>query len=1143
MYNLLLIILFSASQYSSDWESALERERRIIRSIPPNAVIEIVDSWILYETLYILNGQDTLRNRIDYNVSDSTNSIHLLLSENLTVGDTLTICYISAAVIDKNIFFRYTRDSSDAVIDTSGYETETMSHHSGDTFSDWGNIRRKGSLTRGISFNENEGGITSGLYLELSGRPVKGVSVDAVLDDRAIPASSEGGSKTLSELDRIMFRITAPYIEAELGDWDLNWQKGYYGQVQRGLKGGKVAFDYRSTGAEAVLAGGDNSYRYVSFNGRAGDQGPYELTDRFGQPGVSVLSGSETVFLDGVRLVSGKYEDYTIDYQFGRLYFNPGIPIQADSRIEVEYEYNEANYPRYFYAGGLDWELSSESGVDQTNRDNRRTSDGRIQNQETGLDVQAFAVVEGRDENNPLAFDWSAEWRDAVSEAGDNPSGALVDGVDSVGLAMGDYIWGTDGYTRILVFSLPDSLGHPTGYLRVDFSADSTGSYQRIYDSNLRLFYFRWVGEGEGDWAPVIKIPLPDRTRMVDVQVNYDRNNLEFSSELAISERDENTLSELDDNNNTGTAFRLNSAWNAGDMNPVSLHADFRYEDERFNPISRSREADYSYLWNLIDSSKVSETAFETELRVNPNEAVSLRGTLGYLDRDNETLSRRIGVSGEYSGKSILVSSSTDVVRSDNHILNRELKRERFGAAISGSVNRLNPQYRLDYESSRQDGADLGLSGYTYHNHVFLTEMRIRDQDALTFEFTYRSDDSLSGKLVDHVSDTRIYKTEYRGNSGSGSSWNIRAHRFAQSFTETTRKSINSTVINTEYRFSPVKAAWRGFIEYDLSSGSQRVGTWVASYAGEGRGEYRREGERYVPDPDGDYTLRQVNSDTLRNVSTVRLAGNLDWDLRTNRRNDNLRGEYPLGITGISSRFVTELTTVDRDDWRVLVLHPVVYRRSEVQNSESSLRQDFEFLEGNPGGDGRITLRWSEDRDRTTAGGEGYNTKSVETAIRKYLTGSVFLQIKPSWTREKRWGLTQGESRGDVIEAGSYAELVSTTYDERLEGSLGFNYRERHNRVGGGTVIERIWSPGVNYNLAMKGIMRVEGEWRHLSSSISSPGFDLDGGFPVGDSYKLMVSLDYGLGNNLLLSAYYRGRWRGLRKPNHDGLLELTATL
>ena len=83
-----------------------------------------------------------------------------------------------------------------------------------------------------------------------------------------------------------------------------------------------------------------------------GNQGPYKLRGQNGELFVLLVSGSETVYVNGLRLERGENNDYVIDYNAGEILFNATYPITSEMRITVEYQYSDRNYSRIIAYGG-----------------------------------------------------------------------------------------------------------------------------------------------------------------------------------------------------------------------------------------------------------------------------------------------------------------------------------------------------------------------------------------------------------------------------------------------------------------------------------------------------------------------------------------------------------------------------------------------------------------------------------------------------------------------------------------------------------------------------------------------------------------------------------------------------------------------
>jgi hypothetical protein len=180
-----------------------------------------------------------------------------------------------------------------------------------------------GNKTVAVDFgNTRDLALRQSLDLHATGRVAAGVDVLAVLSDRNTPVSTEGSTRELRELDKLLLEIKGPGAGATLGDLSVSEQRGTFARFNRELSG--VAAQGRVGGLDgaAVLAGVKGVFVSRQFNGVDGVQGPYVLSDDDGRTGIAVVAGSETVWLDGVRQARGETADYSMDYDRGTLTFS-----------------------------------------------------------------------------------------------------------------------------------------------------------------------------------------------------------------------------------------------------------------------------------------------------------------------------------------------------------------------------------------------------------------------------------------------------------------------------------------------------------------------------------------------------------------------------------------------------------------------------------------------------------------------------------------------------------------------------------------------------------------------------------------------------------------------------------------------------
>ena len=143
---------------------------------------------------------------------------------------------------------------------------------------------------------------------------------------------------------------------------------------------------------------------------------------------------------------------------------------------------------------------------------------------------------------------------------------------------------------------------------RVFFSqtAEGQGSYQlRSQAFNGRVY--EWVGEGQGNFLPVRQVPAPDRRSLTAFNTTGQVGKYSYVDiEAALSNRDQNLYSNINDEDNTGTAwhaayhlknkpaFRQNQQtqknWRTSQTVEYSLLTTHFREIDRFRPAEFDRD-------------------------------------------------------------------------------------------------------------------------------------------------------------------------------------------------------------------------------------------------------------------------------------------------------------------------------------------------------------------------------------------------------------------------------------------------------------------------------------------------------------------------------------------------------------------------
>jgi hypothetical protein len=469
-------------------------------------------------------------------------------------------------------------------------------------------IQKSGSITRGVSIgNQQDLGVQSSLNLQLTGKIANRFQLLASISDNNIPVSSAGSTQQFQEFDQVFIQLTDKRNKIIAGDFTLPLRSHYFMKyTKRGL-GIFVqnTSELRSQGilkSEASVSISKGKFNRQSILGIEGSQGPYRLQGADGESYVTVLGGTENVYIDGKLLVRGQDQDYLIDYNSAEIIFTPRNRITKDKRIVVEFQYSDRQYARPLIT--TDFEYKTATGTTY---------------------VQFFQELDAK--NQPLQQTLTAEDRLVLAQAGDSFSGTNVSGIDSVGFQSDRVMYAridTLTYMNILVYSTNASVAFYTASFT--FVGNGNGDYvENGFSSYGKVF--KWIapvdGIKQGNYEPIQRLTAPKKQRMLVVgrtsNWGNERNNWSMIVEGAYSELDANTFSKLNDQNNRGIALKASIKEKiAGRKEGKVFQWEVNTENlsSAFYRIERFREVEFERNWNTRSLLRYGESEWLSEAKV-----------------------------------------------------------------------------------------------------------------------------------------------------------------------------------------------------------------------------------------------------------------------------------------------------------------------------------------------------------------------------------------------------------------------------------------------------------------------------------------------------------------------------------------------
>ncbi len=491
--------------------------------------------------------------------------------------DSLKKDSIIASKINKDIF---ERDTADFIKTQNKMIVDERIFVKNDRNKILGDLNSKGSIIRGITFGNNQGSsVQSSMDLQVSGRLSNDVSVLASISDHNLPIQADGYTQTLEEFDKIYMQLNIrknAIIRA--GHLDLYHEKNYFGKFQRRTMGlqFQTAFGNENKTLVDISAGVARSeFHRIRFQGIEGNQGPYRLNGKNGEQFITIISGSEQVFIDGVLMKRGENQDYIINYNTGEVTFTSFRPIYRQNFITISYNYTNRNYSRFLVTGGID-------------------------HQRERLKAGLSWFLETDNKNAPISLNLNKEDEKILANAGNNPNLMFApSGTETeydvnkilyrlVQNASGNYYeFSTDKNEKLYQVSFTYF-----GLGKGDYKLKQTTNNGRV---------FEYVGNGLGEYSALRRLPSPQKSQVISSNIEYLLNEGKIGADFSLSNYDVNLFSSINNNHNTGYAGRIFGTKIFKKNNWTGTPTfEFQHINKNFHILDRINDVEFARDFNLV---------------------------------------------------------------------------------------------------------------------------------------------------------------------------------------------------------------------------------------------------------------------------------------------------------------------------------------------------------------------------------------------------------------------------------------------------------------------------------------------------------------------------------------------------------------
>ena len=562
-----------------------------------------VDSFSIVSNTFKIKS---LNNQTIPDTSYSLNEIEstIEIKDTLLLGDTLMFSYHVFPVLLSKTFYKRKLYFIEPKINYSyiNRNKSTIEKRSNS------NLTREGNISRNVMVgNSQDLSILSNIDLRINGKLNNDISIQAVISDNNLPFQEDGNSYKLQEFDKVFIRIFNEKNEILTGDIFTKNNSRFlkYNRKAKGLilknKRHTDSYTYSNLSSISMSKG---KYTTQSFNGDEGNQGPYKLKGRNGENYIVVLSGTEKLFMNGLKLKRGTDKDYIIDYNTSEIIFTSRNLITKDDRFYVEFEYNERSY--------------AQSVI---------TSSHKFINKNLDLNVHIYSELDWKNQN--YLGELSDSEKNILSEVGDSESDIYSPSVDTTAYSEEKILYKKVD-TLINGISLqfyrhsndPDSAIYQIRFTEVN---QNEGDYI-LKEGGVNGKTYEWIPPiftngnfiSQGNFAPYVKIISPKSKTIISTETSSKINNrLSLYTNITLENFDENLFSNLNDKDNNSFSTFLGMKYKIIDADKwkVFNSNSIEFISERYTGINTYKDIEFSRNWNC-NNFNGNQTLYKSEISI-----------------------------------------------------------------------------------------------------------------------------------------------------------------------------------------------------------------------------------------------------------------------------------------------------------------------------------------------------------------------------------------------------------------------------------------------------------------------------------------------------------------------------------------------
>ncbi|WP_066222110.1 hypothetical protein [Formosa haliotis] len=682
-------------------------------------------------------------------------------------------------------------------------------------------LSTSGSISRGVTVGNNQNSVlNSELDLQITGKLNDKISIRASIQDANIPLQESGYSQRLDEFDQVFIEIFSDTWNVRTGDVDLLNTKTYFANFSKRVQGLSIngTFNHDNSKTEVFAAGAlvRGQFTRSQFTAQEGNQGPYKLKGPNDELFVLIVSGSETVSVNGIPLERGENNDYIIDYNAGEIIFNSTFPVTSEMRITVDFQYSERNYSRLIGYGG-----------------------GRHGSEKFSIGASVYSESDSK--NNPLQQNLSSDQVEILSDAGDDTSKMIAPSATPEPYNENRILYKEEVINDETIYVFSNDPDDELYSVKFSLIGDNLGNYV-LSNINAINNIYEYVppinGIPQGNYAPVSRLVAPTKLQIAVVNGRYNpTKKTDIYFEGAGSKNDLNLFSDLDDDDNDGFAGKLKITQNIIEQDSLwklDAFADFDYVEQNFKTIERLYNTEFNRDWNIenpIGNQKLLVSGFQLQLP----EKVFFNYQFEHLSYQNNFNGNRHVARGHLHLNNFHFFTNSSYLDSKSNTNTSSFLRSSNTATYSLGKSWIGTKLAIEDNQQKAVITETYLpASQKFKSYEVFTGIGDSTKIFAEIGFKHRVNDSLRNNNLQHVNTSKTYYLDSRIIQNSNTNLSLYVnYRTLENVNEDNEQSLNSRLIYNQSFFKHL-VQWNTIFETNSGTLPQQEFTYVEVEPGQG---------------------------------------------------------------------------------------------------------------------------------------------------------------------------------------------------------------------------------------------------------------------------------------------------------------------